>query len=77
MAAGVRVSPAAAAAAAAAAAVGLSLNEIEVQHSSEGRPLLLLRGKAEAFRVSRQLRALLLSASDDGGFAVAHVIACS
>ncbi|KAL8439171.1 hypothetical protein Efla_000686 [Eimeria flavescens] len=56
---------------------GVSLNEIEVRHSETGRPLLLLRGAAEALRVSLQVRCLLLSVSDDGGLALAQVIACS
>ncbi|KAL8275713.1 hypothetical protein Esti_000276 [Eimeria stiedai] len=56
---------------------GVSLNEMEVRYAARGRPVLLLRGAAEALRVSRQLRGFLLSASDDGGFAIAQVMACS
>ncbi|OEH80521.1 phosphopantetheine-protein transferase domain-containing protein [Cyclospora cayetanensis] len=55
---------------------GLSLSEIEVQHLAEGKPLLLLRNKAEAMRRLRHVRAMLLSSADDAGIATAQVIAC-
>lgn len=53
---------------------GLAWKDIEVGHDRRGKPMLLLRGKAEQIAAEQNVLRSHVSLSDDGEYAVAMVV---